>query len=137
MDVQRFDRKQARAVGDAAAEMLSELADALGLELTCKPLIYDSVTLAVKFDFAVRDDGTGKNAAQRKWEMHAPAYGLRAEWFGKEYMSINRRMRIVGWNPRARCYPVQVMSVASGRRYKVNIYTIVSAARTGRLLDPR
>ena len=110
-----FDKKNTRAVQDAAVAVLQELAKAYGLTITAAGGSLDSGEATLKFKFKVADPAAKEAHERHEFGLYAPMFGLKAEHYGAEIIHKGRKHLLVGFAPRRSKFPYRVRSADDGR----------------------
>ena len=92
---------------------------------------FNDISATVKFVFhQVGEDGTAKNTDREDFARNTSyVTGIKAEDFGRTFKHRGETYKIVGWNYRAKKFPINVTR-ADGRRFKFPLSTVVSSLAT-------
>jgi len=130
-----FDKKNTRAVQDAAVVALQELAKAYGLTVSAAGGSLDNGQATLKFRFKVADPAAKEAHERHEFGLYAPMFGLKAEHYGAKIIHKGRTHLLVGFAPRRSKFPYRVRSVDDGRELLLTEMSLV--ALKGRNTGPR
>jgi hypothetical protein len=119
--VQQFDRAVARDLNAALNAHLQEFAKKYGLNVAVRGASFSPTSSLVKVEFMTQgSEGRKQERKASALEVYAKLYlpGIDLE---KSYSHPRLgTFKIIGWNTKAREYPVQV-EAADGKRYKMAV----------------
>lgn len=118
--IDKFDRTTCRKVGDRAEEVLTEVAESLGLTLTRETGRFTESTFTFKATFKTTTEA-GRPIADTK---NAILLGLPANVVGRQFTSNGKTFTVTGINMRRRKYPVSGEGVQGGR-YKFTVDSVL------------
>jgi hypothetical protein len=131
-NITHFDRPTARDMHAELKTVLEEFAAKRGLKLGSTGGNFTDTSFVSKIEFVV--DGAQDRKSARKegaLEIYAKAYlpGVDLE---KTYNhSRLGKVKIFGWNTRAREYPVVIKAESDGKTYKMGIEDVKNLVRRG------
>lgn len=64
--------------------------------------------------------GVSDDKAKAEWELYAPFYGLKTEWFGMTFKDGQLTMKVVGINTRSPKNMIKIECVETGKGFKCN-----------------
>lgn len=117
-----FDNKaQVIEFRNAVLKALEGVEKEYGIKVDYRGGKYDKTKLTSKFEFTIVSPEASKesaNAVQKKWDLYAPMYGLKASDFGKSFPGVKGgTMTIIDINTRRSKYPIVAKSSLDGKSY--------------------
>ena len=115
--ISSFTRPNVREISLAMNDVLSEIADKYGLSIAIKGASYSDAECTFRFKAVVDTPADGvvtKEVAD--YNMNARIHSLPP--INSVFTANGSKFRIVGWNSRARKYPINAKAVGSGAMYK-------------------
>lgn len=104
-----FDRPHLRILDAKLLAALEGVCKPLGLDVKAVGGRFSEFEFTAKFSITVNSKEATQDKAkteQQQWELYAPVYGLKPEWFGKEFTSAGKRFNIAGFLPKRSKFPV-------------------------------
>ena len=121
----KITRKDVKKLRVEMDEALQAVGEKYGLKLETGNISYNDCGFRAKVTASIIDEDGVDKAAKREWDLYAGQFGLKSEWFGKEFNSQGRTFTVVGIKPRARKMPV-VAKNGDGSLYKFRAAALIS-----------
>lgn len=117
MKLTAIDRNGLKMVSDRAVKALEELGKELGVKFTYEGGTY-GYRSQLKIGIEVQDTGTGKSSAQLQYERYCAMWGLKPEWFGKDFYDNGTGYRVSGVNPGSPKFAMQITRISDDKTFK-------------------
>lgn len=113
-----MEKVQAKQVMDSMAKVAQEVAQKHGVDVERVRASYgvDNVTVTIRF--------AHHGGKADTWRTFCSAYGLEPDDFGREVTIYEQRYRLEGFNARSDKCPIEVIEVATGRRFRFPAWKI-------------
>jgi hypothetical protein len=125
--VTQFDRQNVKTITQEMMNELNKMGEKYGVSFGRKSCRFGQadfrITVTAQINSENRDDGV-LTKEELAYNVHRITEDLPE--LGTEYYSNGLTMTIIGWNTRARKYPVNLMG-SDGRKYKNSVYGVKSA----------
>lgn len=120
--INKFDKENLDPVLDDVMRELRKVGEKYGLDFGRKSCRYGSGDFRMTITAKVRDRAEGvKTKEERDYDLNRHRHGLPDR--GYEYFSNGITMTVVGWNSRARKYPI-VLKGSDGKGYKTSVMSL-------------
>lgn len=113
-----FDRETLRQLQAQMLAALQNVCEPLGVQVKTAGGSFSEFEFTAKFKVAVTSTAAKESKAsehEATWNAYAPLYGLKPEWFGREFVSGQAKYKIVGFMPRRSKFPVLAQRVGDGK----------------------
>ena len=117
----KITRENIRTLKREVEEALQPLADKHGISITMGRGSFNATNATLKVEVATKDeDGVSVSREAEQWTHFAPRYGIAPDAVGKTVRGgLDQTFTIIGWNSRAKRYPVIAQCNATQKRYKL------------------
>ncbi len=120
MKYTKMDRQTAREIHADFDAVCKVFAEARGLKLAPTRCQFSDTGAKLSASFELAETSAGVSGAQVVWNHNARYYGLKAEYFGREFTSQGRVFTISGLRTSARTRPVMATSNGSVYLFKAS-----------------
>lgn len=126
--IKNLDKGTVQMMRKAIQQKLDSLGDIYGLDIKLGNIRYDGISFRTKLECHVQEPESGVSFEQEAFNSQCWRYGLKPDDYLKE-VTLNggkfygTKAKITGFNPRAKKYPVQVVT-SHGDKIKCGRYIL-------------
>lgn len=84
---------------------------------------FSDIDFKLKLKVMIDDEDALMNKEKENFELYAEHHGFSPEGFNQVILVGGKQMRIVGYNPKARKYPIVAVEEGTDARYKLGLST--------------
>jgi len=121
----RIDKVTLQWLRKTLNTILAEFAAEEGISLKLGNCTFTPSNFIFKLEGAlINADGVAETKERDDFKYYATMYGLNASDLDKEFVFRNEKYKVVGLNPRSRKYPINVVRLNDGKRFRMPNHVI-------------
>ena len=135
--VKQFNRTNLLEIRVAMNIALGYVEKKFGIVIEVGGASYGQHDATFKVKLSILDEAGDSKADKSNFMSYALHRGFDTADFGRDFTSKGRQFKIVGWNRRARKYPVIVKEIATGDAWHFSVSAILRAlGKAGKVIQP-
>lgn len=118
----QFGRNEARILTAALNAAMKTIGDTYGVDLSVNGGRVGTLKGQLKVDVSIRADAEAgtESGDQQMFNLYCEMFGVSADKFGRKFTSRGTQYKVVGINPGARKYALEIVRVHDGKRFRFN-----------------
>jgi hypothetical protein len=125
--MEKFTRSDVRTLHDDIVDALSVVAKKHDIVINYKGASFTSDKINVKLEVCAIKDGKAFDQSREDFTRLASLYSLIPDMLDTTFVHLGKTFKITGLSPRKPKFPVLVIDVTTGKKYKFPVLTVKSA----------